>query len=156
MCPGVITICQASTFNKTSPKKESLASSDAGTTSFFLTSNSTGQKMFFNKKQPTFGILKNKWRGKAAPNHSNKVCGFLGGFHFTINFFTTESSLPQSKNRQGKVLPPDLLPTLSPACYFLHFHARFEILSCTKEEDVSGNNLSLNSAETQTLPVLSS
>lgn len=74
-----------------------------------------------------------------------------------MNFFTVESSLPQSKKkRQGKLLPQNLLPTLSSTCYSLHFHARFEILSCTKGEDVSGNNLSSNSADTQTLPVLSS
>lgn len=94
-------------------------------------------------------------KGKATLNQSNKVCGFLGGVHFTMNFFTMESSLSQSKKRQGKLLPQNLLPTSSPTCYSLHFYAQFEILSWTKEEAVSGNNLSSDSAETQTLPVLS-
>lgn len=152
----VITICKASTVNKTEPKKKILTNSNADATSFFLTNNLTAQKIFFNKKQPTFEILKNKWRGKGTPNHSNKVCVFLGGIHFTMNFFTTKSSLPPSKNRQGKLLPQNLLPALSPSCYSLHFHAWFKILSCTKEEDASGNNLSSNSAATQSLPILSS
>lgn len=69
-----------------------------------------------------------------------------------MNFFTTESSSPQSRIRQGKLLPQSLLPTLS----FPSFSCSIWDFVLSKGRGCFWQQLSLNSAETQTLPVLSS
>lgn len=98
-----------------------------------------------NKKQSTSGIQENKWRGR---QHTTTAL-VLGVFHSTRNYFSIESSSLQSEKDKENCFLKICLSTLLAICYSLAFYARFEILSYSKEETVSGNSLSsYNSAET--------